>query len=342
MIGPLLTYCLKSKSSIPRYGFNGKEKDDEHSQGKYNFGARIYDGRLGRWLKLDLLHKNYPSLSPYNFVSNNPIIYIDPDGKSISVANQFSKDAFDSSVERHFGDRSAPGTRRRNRTFTDIILASYTQTSYDGTVLGPGDARNAPGGSLYQNINTNSRAYRRAFRRLSPAQQVVANGLVAAINDEQETVLDIVPQEVVNNFDGITFTNPNTQVAASKISEADNKSGAKSEKLGLTIEGGMRTSTQPVGPDVLADAPAVVDLDPRTTQAQADAIIRNVIAFKEHSLNIEKTYQNIDDIESSKRGMSVDLELSREVQTRALNNLNQRLVDETQNQNRIPEQRQRP
>jgi RHS repeat-associated protein len=63
-----------------RYGFNGKEKDDEHTQGKYDFGARIYDARLGRWLAIDMLYKKMPYLSPYNFANNNPIRFLDPDG----------------------------------------------------------------------------------------------------------------------------------------------------------------------------------------------------------------------------------------------------------------------
>jgi RHS repeat-associated protein len=68
-----------------RYGFNGKEKDDEinGSGNDYDFGARIYDSRLGRWLSLDPLQEKYAGLSPYNFCGNNPIMLIDPDGKKI-------------------------------------------------------------------------------------------------------------------------------------------------------------------------------------------------------------------------------------------------------------------
>lgn len=66
-----------------RYGFNGKEKDDDVKGigNSYNFEARIYDPRLGRWLSLDPSAKNYPNWSPYNYSFNNPIVYNDPDGK---------------------------------------------------------------------------------------------------------------------------------------------------------------------------------------------------------------------------------------------------------------------
>jgi RHS repeat-associated protein len=52
----------------------------------YDFGARMYDARVGRWLSLDPLQSKYPNLSPYNFVANNPILYIDPDGKKIVIS----------------------------------------------------------------------------------------------------------------------------------------------------------------------------------------------------------------------------------------------------------------
>jgi RHS repeat-associated protein len=47
----------------------------------YDFGARMYDARLGRWLSLDPLAAKYPQLSPYNFCNNNPVIYTDFDGR---------------------------------------------------------------------------------------------------------------------------------------------------------------------------------------------------------------------------------------------------------------------
>lgn len=70
-----------------RFGFNGKENDNEvkGTGNSLDFGARIYDPRIGRWLSVDPLSGKYPSLSPYAFVANNPIIYIDPDGKRIQI-----------------------------------------------------------------------------------------------------------------------------------------------------------------------------------------------------------------------------------------------------------------
>jgi len=71
-----------------RYGFNGKENDDDVGKGVGNsidFGGRIYDSRVGRWLSTDPLQVKYPDLSPYNYVANNPIYLVDPDGKVIRI-----------------------------------------------------------------------------------------------------------------------------------------------------------------------------------------------------------------------------------------------------------------
>ena len=67
-----------------RYGFNGMEKDQEFtgSQSHYDFGARIYDGRIGRWLSIDPYYDRYRSHSPYNYAVNSPIFVIDSDGNN--------------------------------------------------------------------------------------------------------------------------------------------------------------------------------------------------------------------------------------------------------------------
>ncbi|MCX6232913.1 MAG: RHS repeat-associated core domain-containing protein [Bacteroidetes bacterium] len=66
-----------------RFGFNGKEKDDEvkGTGNSLDFGARIYDPRIGRWLSVDPKDDEYISYSPYNFSLCNPIANNDPNGK---------------------------------------------------------------------------------------------------------------------------------------------------------------------------------------------------------------------------------------------------------------------
>ncbi len=70
-----------------RYGFNGKEKSHEITNDAYDFGARIYDPRLGKWLSVDPLQQKYPDLSTYQFCANSPTSAKDPDGRLIIFIN---------------------------------------------------------------------------------------------------------------------------------------------------------------------------------------------------------------------------------------------------------------
>ena len=66
-----------------RYGFNGKEKDQEGLGGggsTYDYGFRIYNPQIAKFLSLDPLFRSYPWYTPYQFAGNNPIKYIDLDG----------------------------------------------------------------------------------------------------------------------------------------------------------------------------------------------------------------------------------------------------------------------
>jgi RHS repeat-associated protein len=65
-----------------RYGFNGKEMDNEvKGEGaQYDYGFRIYDPRIGRFLSVDPLFQSFPWYTPYQFAGNKPIIAVDLDG----------------------------------------------------------------------------------------------------------------------------------------------------------------------------------------------------------------------------------------------------------------------
>ena len=62
-----------------RYRFTGKELDP--LSGLYDFGARYYDPRLSVWFGVDPLAEKNFAYTPYVYTGNNPIKFIDPDGK---------------------------------------------------------------------------------------------------------------------------------------------------------------------------------------------------------------------------------------------------------------------
>ena len=69
-------------TSINRWRFNAKEEQDSIARLPYlDYGARLYDPVIGRWLQQDPMATKFPFLSPYNFCGDNPVNFVDPDGK---------------------------------------------------------------------------------------------------------------------------------------------------------------------------------------------------------------------------------------------------------------------
>ena len=67
-----------------RYGFNGMEQDNEVKNitgAHYDFGARVYDSRLGKFMSRDPKWKEYSKVSPYSYAYNNPILFVDKEGE---------------------------------------------------------------------------------------------------------------------------------------------------------------------------------------------------------------------------------------------------------------------
>jgi RHS repeat-associated protein len=65
--------------SQKRYKYNGKERDNE--TGMYYYGARYYAAWICRFVSVDPLADEYLEWSPYVYCADNPIKYIDPDGR---------------------------------------------------------------------------------------------------------------------------------------------------------------------------------------------------------------------------------------------------------------------
>ncbi|MBE9468056.1 MAG: hypothetical protein IMY72_07010, partial [Bacteroidetes bacterium] len=74
-----------SASPTNKYKYNGKELQDDYNLNLYDYGARFYDAKIGRFTTQDAFAEKYYSLSTYQYGGNNPIKNIDINGDSIWV-----------------------------------------------------------------------------------------------------------------------------------------------------------------------------------------------------------------------------------------------------------------
>jgi RHS repeat-associated protein len=91
--GMISRVALPNNGQTYRFGFNGKENDNgvKGLGNQQDYGMRIYDPRVGRFLSVDPLQTQFPWFTPYQFAGNTPIQAKDLDGLEQSYVYQDSK-----------------------------------------------------------------------------------------------------------------------------------------------------------------------------------------------------------------------------------------------------------
>lgn len=101
-----------TSSDTQPYLYNGKELDSE--TGLYYYGARYYDPVTSIWASVDPMAQDNLASSAFQYVRSNPLLYVDPDGRSERVREYIQmsmmsmnpkKDPNVSSMKNHLIDR---------------------------------------------------------------------------------------------------------------------------------------------------------------------------------------------------------------------------------------------
>ena len=176
-----------------RYGFNGMEKDDEVSGegNSYDFGARLYNPRVGRWMSTDAFESKFPSWSPYVFAFNNPLCFVDLDGNEpIPLSKLWAEAQKSETLIKLFTDLKID-----KNNYSDYISigpadgGTYTTREGQIVIAGTENLRNGMQGLMHEVSNLSKLAN---FDKLMDA---VKNG---EYNGDYESYgMDIVKEEMV-------------------------------------------------------------------------------------------------------------------------------------------------
>ena len=128
-----------------RYTYNGKEMNDD--LGWLDYGARFYDPSIARFTQVDPLASSFSDQSTYQYVYNNPLRFIDPDGRS----------ADDIIITAKRGDE----TNSKQRTFSELQSLTDDKLGFasDGktvVILEQGDGTKTEGTGLIRDLISSS------------------------------------------------------------------------------------------------------------------------------------------------------------------------------------------
>lgn len=226
--GMIMPGSSQSAGGGYRYGFNGMEKDDEvkGSGISLDFGARIYDSRLGQFLSLDPLSGQFPNESNYSSAGNSPIGMIDDEGKKktyyitridtkgnttqLKVVEKYNIRQFTTETRKNYG---LPGTGYTMWSFTE----SETKT-YD----------------LKQNITINERTGKITYGKVELAGERSNVAASRFIEDNMEELSAKLGEwdDDVNGGGGIVFT---SEIGMGLETREGYKADSKSENIDLLM-----------------------------------------------------------------------------------------------------------
>ncbi len=114
------------------YTFNAKEFDGETGLGYY--GARYYNPTFSVWLGVDALAGKYPTMTPYCFTANNPVMLVDPDGRWIPGLDDEGNVTLTMEKGDSFETFKAFFENSTENSSEDVLKCAYDSRNDDGVV----------------------------------------------------------------------------------------------------------------------------------------------------------------------------------------------------------------
>lgn len=138
-----------SSGSVQDYKYNAKELDRKGRLNWYDYGARHYDPAIGRWHVVDPMAEKYYEISPYVYCVNNPVIYVDPDGKDwYKVKN--AEGIWQYTYNENIHSQKELDKILRNGIYLGI---THTENNIYYSLFGSKKVADSFEGAIYQNID---------------------------------------------------------------------------------------------------------------------------------------------------------------------------------------------
>ena len=172
-------------ANVQPYKYNGKELDLMHGLNTFDYGARQLDPILCRWDRMDPLCEKYYSTSPYVYCVNNPVKFIDPDGREIRGQ---TRDDAQKAVE----DIRAMFAAKQFDNFRNLIVQSGKKQNGKSLARIDSDALKA----AFEGVN------------LSEDQQALVDIVVNTINSKDVHKIEYASKDGVVSDEAKTAFNP--------------------------------------------------------------------------------------------------------------------------------------